>query len=53
MNQNSTTTYETPTLVMIGNAEDAIRGVYSNGYDGDTLYMVSTLEFQSELGLND
>jgi len=45
--------YETPVLVKVGNAEDAIRGICSNGYDGDTMFITSTDQFQSELGVND
>jgi hypothetical protein len=44
--------YEPPVLVKIGDAAEVIRGVCSCGYDGDTMFMTSTDEFQSELGLN-
>lgn len=46
--------YQPPTLVKVGNAEDTILGFCSVGFDTDTLFMVgSSQEFQSELDLND
>lgn len=46
--------YQTPTLVKIGNAEETIRGLYGAGFDADTLFMLgSGQEFQSELDLKD
>jgi hypothetical protein len=43
------TPYETPILVKVGEAQDAIRGIYSCGYDTDTLFLASGQEFEEEL----
>lgn len=53
MNENQTS-YQAPTLVKVGDAEDTVRGFYGAGFDADTLFMLgSGQEFQSELDLND
>ncbi len=40
--------YETPTLIPIGKAENVVRGVFNNGYDLDTLYIIENMEFQDD-----
>lgn len=42
-------TYETPVLVKVGEAQDAIRGICSCGYDCDGTFIGSGQEFQSDL----
>lgn len=46
--------YKTPSLVRMGEAQDTILGVFGAGFDVDTLFLgANGQEFQSELDLND
>ena len=52
MNEKKTA-YEAPVLVKVGEAQDAIRGLLGCGYDGDTLFLGSGQEFDSDLETKD
>ena len=48
MNKKNTN-YDPPVLVKVGEAQDAIRGIYGCGYDLDGTFIGSGQEFQSDL----
>jgi len=50
----TTNTYETPVLVKVGEAQDAIRGLAAPGYDLDGTFLGGPVqEFQSDLESKD